>query len=236
MSEEILRETARFHTYLAAMRQQLDNVASASRLRGTDRSGMVSVTLGSRGDFQEVYVSDDWERSLAPAALAAAVVEAAREAERAEVVESVGRLYDAFIVDRIDRMEPDDFPATPIDLISFEADDRTTPSLDHIVDSALTIAEQSDSPFNEGHFIVGESEESEGWVTVTLDPDGALTDCSVGAYWAAGRAGGSITWAINMAADDARSRSAPAIASSADSTAVSDIVSDAIKFISQIGQ
>lgn len=236
--DKILNDLAQFHAYMAASRNLLKQAVESGpeRLVGIDSARIVTVTLGHGREFLDVQVSPGWERSLTPPELSEAVVAAARAAERCGVTQGANNMVDSGVLARLQNMRVEDFPARSASLPQVGIDPQSNSSLDKLMDTVFRLFEAADSPPADTGDVVGRSEESEGWVTVTLSGEGALVGCTIGGYWAAGRSGSSITQALNEAAAEARRRRTTIVGSTDLSSQANRTISDAIALIAQLSQ
>ncbi|MQY21628.1 hypothetical protein [Nocardia macrotermitis] len=236
MNDELLSNIARYHAYTQDWLQRFNSVATPNRVSGYDSSGLVTVTVGPQIRFLELYVADDWERGLSAPSVSAAVTEAARAAERAAASETASAMVEESVLDHLQEMRPEDYPATPINMnAALPLDYRTNPSLDQILDEVLTLVETGTESGSHGN-IVANCQELGDAVTVILSPDGVLIDCHIAAGWASGRTGGTLSWAVNEAVAEASGRLSRFTAAGRSRSAADRIAADAIVSISKLGQ
>ncbi len=236
MNDEILGRVAQYHAYAQESQRVLAEAVSplAREMRGTDSTKMVHVTLGSRNEFLRAEISEAWEQRIQASDLGMAVIEAAEDAEHARSAADCDTVVDGGILSRLDSLRVEDFPATPVAL------PRPDPnlsglSLDRIVSDVFSLSESAKES-REHAEAIGGSDEADGWVTVTLDPNGSIIDCTIGEQWAAGRGGAVITWALDEAAAHAR-QSLTRGAGSADLSSQADqVIANAIAYLSELNQ
>ncbi|MEV6388447.1 hypothetical protein [Nocardia xishanensis] len=231
--EDSLAKTLRFHAYMRETQRLLGSVTASipQQVIGFDRTRTVSITLGLRKEFLEAQVVERWEQRLSASELGKAVVDAARDAERSHAIGGANIMVDSGLLGRLESISAEDFPAEPIAAPVVPDSADGVQSLSEWADAVLELADETTNSQGNDSAIVGHSEESEGWVSVTLTQGGVLIDCAIGPYWAAGRSGSSIARAINEAATEAQRRLGTISGDLGKLSQADQIIADAIALI-----
>lgn len=236
MNDEILGRVAQYHAYAQETQRVLAEAVApfAREVRGTDPTKMVHVTLGSRNELLRAEISETWEQRIQASDLGMAVIEAAEDAEHARSAADCDTVVNTGILSRLDSLRVEDFPAVPVALPRPDTDLRGL-SLDRIVSDVFSLSEAANKSREQAD-VVGGSEEADGWVTVTLDPNGSIVDCTIGEQWAAGRGGTTITWALDEAAAHARQILAKGAVSADLSSQADHVIANAIAYLAELNQ
>ncbi|MFE6922753.1 hypothetical protein ACFVAV_17070 [Nocardia sp. NPDC057663] len=211
-TESLLQRISAFQTYAQETQRLLGSALSAAPTQSTgmDSKGIVTATVaGQRNEFVSANIVDNWENRIYASQLSDAIGTAVRVAERAHGAAISAALVGSGAMMRLKEMRPEEFqsaPPTP----PWSPVDTEAPSLNQIADAAFDLVSTSSeesavSP--QGNLTgknTGEGGDEAGRVTVELSPDGSFVSCTVDAFWAAGRSGSSVSWALNEAVAAAR--------------------------------
>ncbi|MFD3591905.1 hypothetical protein ACFWU5_04195 [Nocardia sp. NPDC058640] len=236
MNDEILGRAAQYRAYAQETQRIFAEAVTplARKVRGTDSTKMVYVTLGSRNEFLRAEISEAWEQRIHASDLGMAVIEAAEDAEHSRSAADCDTVVNTGILSHLDSLRVEDFPTVPAVLPQQDSNVRGL-SLDRIMSDVFSLSEAAKES-REHAEVIGGSEGADGWVTVTLDPNGSIVDCTIGEQWAAGRSGAAISWALDDAAAHARQILTRGAGSADLSSQADQAIANAIAYLAELNQ